>query len=329
MLKKQISLIGILLSLVLFPKLSNAQIVISPPAGGVDGTDIITACGSSDTQVLFTDGTSCAGDSGLTWTKTTDTLQIASLPKLTGVADDANSSEPALVIYPASGNFIEALVASVFTNGSTWTGLRLRSSNTGSASISSQIDGSSSTTALGLSAGSGGVSLSTSGKIELTADTVLSDGKALRTNTTTGNTVLFQVYDNDTGPGYVTWMTETNGNTPSVVIAPPAGGTTISVTSRYISSGAVPAVTDTSANSCGSGTQTIAGNDNAGKVTVIGSVGTSCTVTFATAFANAPSCTVSNETTANLSRATSTTGAVILAGTFLENDVLAYSCLGR
>lgn len=90
-----------------------------------------------------------------------------------------------------------------------------------------------------------------------------------------------------------------------------------------------PAVTDTSANSCGTGTQTIAGNDNAGKVTVIGSAGTSCTVTFATAFVNAPSCTVTNETSAALVRATSTTTTVVLAGVFAENDVLAYVCLGR
>ena len=93
--------------------------------------------------------------------------------------------------------------------------------------------------------------------------------------------------------------------------------------------GATASVSDTSADSCGTGTQTIVGNDNAGKVTVIGSAGTSCTVTFATAFTNAPSCTVTNETTAALVRATSATGTVILAGTFAQNDVLAYICIGR
>lgn len=101
-------------------------------------------------------------------------------------------------------------------------------------------------------------------------------------------------------------------------------GANVSITSTL-----TPAVSDTSANSCGTGTETIAGNDNAGKVTVIGSAGTSCTVTFATPFLNAPSCTVNNETTANLARATSTTTTVILAGTFLQNDVVSYICLGR
>jgi hypothetical protein len=38
---------------------------------------------------------------------------------------------------------------------------------------------------------------------------------------------------------------------------------------------------------------------------------------------------VSNETSAALARATSTTSAVVLAGTFAQNDVLAYVCLGR
>jgi hypothetical protein len=90
--------------------------------------------------------------------------------------------------------------------------------------------------------------------------------------------------------------------------------------------GAVPAVSNTSANSCGTTAATIVGTDQAGKVTVGATTGTSCTVTFATAFANAPPCVVNNETTANLARATSTTTAVILAGTFVAGDVLSYAC---
>lgn len=57
----------------------------------------------------------------------------------------------------------------------------------------------------------------------------LTNGTALRGSTTTAQTYKFQVYDNDTGPAYVDWATITNGNTPSVVIAPPAGGTTIEI----------------------------------------------------------------------------------------------------
>lgn len=105
--------------------------------------------------------------------------------------------------------------------------------------------------------------------------------------------------------------------------------TTANLAANLTINGSTPTVSDTSANSCGTGTQTIVGNNNVGKVTVIGSAGTSCTVTFTTAYANAPSCTVTNETTANLARSTSTTTTVILAGTFLENDVLSYICIGR
>lgn len=100
-------------------------------------------------------------------------------------------------------------------------------------------------------------------------------------------------------------------------------------TGRYTTSGTAPAVSNTSANSCGTTAATIAGNDNAFKVTVGATAGTSCTVTFNAAWSNAPSCSVSNETTANLSRATSTTTTVILAGTFVAGDVLAGACLGR
>lgn len=95
------------------------------------------------------------------------------------------------------------------------------------------------------------------------------------------------------------------------------------------SSTTAPAVSNTTANSCGTTAATIVGTDVSGKITVGATAGTSCTVTFTTAWTNAPACTVTNETTANLLRATSTTTTVILAGTMVAGDVLAYICLGR
>lgn len=90
-----------------------------------------------------------------------------------------------------------------------------------------------------------------------------------------------------------------------------------------------PTVADTSANSCGTGTQTIVGSDTAGKVTVIGSAGTSCTVTFGTAYTtNIPICVSTNETTAVVLKATATLTTVVLAGTFAQNDVIDYLCVG-
>lgn len=79
--------------------------------------------------------------------------------------------------------------------------------------------------------------------------------------------------------------------------------------------------------SCGT-SPAIAGNNTAGKVTTGTGAPTSCTVTFSSAWVNAPSCSVSNETTENLARATSTTTTVVLTGTFVAGDVLAYQCLG-
>lgn len=93
--------------------------------------------------------------------------------------------------------------------------------------------------------------------------------------------------------------------------------------------GTAPTVADTSANSCGSGTETIAGSDERGRVTVIGSSGTSCTVTFGTAYGTAPVCFAADETSGvMLAPPVTTTTTTILAGTFAQNDVIRYSCGG-
>lgn len=90
------------------------------------------------------------------------------------------------------------------------------------------------------------------------------------------------------------------------------------------SRGTTPAV----AGSCGT-SPTIVGTDVAGKVTTGTGSPTSCTITFATTWTNAPACMVTNETTPNLARAVSTTTTVILSGTLVAGDVLAYICFGR
>ena len=98
---------------------------------------------------------------------------------------------------------------------------------------------------------------------------------------------------------------------------------------HILGNGATPSVANVGVNSCGTTAATIAGTDTAGKVTVGATSGTECRITFAIAFTNAPSCTVSNETTANLTRTQSTTTTADLEGTFVGGDVLAYICLGR
>jgi len=46
-------------------------------------------------------------------------------------------------------------------------------------------------------------------------DLTVQNGGALRTDTTAADTLLFQAYDNDSGPAYVTFATLTAGNTPT------------------------------------------------------------------------------------------------------------------
>jgi len=79
--------------------------------------------------------------------------------------------------------------------------------------------------------------------------------------------------------------------------------------------------------SCGTG-PTSSGNDVAGKITLGTGGATGCVLTFNSPWTNPPACVVTNETTANLFRATSTKTQVTFSGTGLGGDVLAYLCLG-
>lgn len=58
----------------------------------------------------------------------------------------------------------------------------------------------------------------------VTGDIVLGNGNAIGTDTTDAHTAILQAYDVD-GTAYKTFATLTNGNTPSLSIAAPAGGT--------------------------------------------------------------------------------------------------------
>lgn len=84
------------------------------------------------------------------------------------------------------------------------------------------------------------------------------------------------------------------------------------------------AVSNTSANSCGTTAATIVGKDQSFKVTVGATSGTSCTVTFGAAFPSAPVC-FSKDGTVNLSTTESTT-TVIIAGVFSAGDVIKGIC---
>ena len=103
-----------------------------------------------------------------------------------------------------------------------------------------------------------------------------------------------------------------------------------SVTTRYVANGTAPSVANVGASSCGTSAATIAGNDNAGIVTVGATSGTQCRVTFTAAAPTRWQCIVNNEITANLARTTSISPTQMdFLGTFVGLDVLSYVCVPR
>jgi hypothetical protein len=92
--------------------------------------------------------------------------------------------------------------------------------------------------------------------------------------------------------------------------------------------GTAPAVSNTTANSCGTSAASLAGTDTTGIVTVGATSGTSCTITFVVAAPVRRQCVCTNETTpANIcGTAYLTTGTSKLVGTFVAADVLSYLC---
>jgi hypothetical protein len=79
---------------------------------------------------------------------------------------------------------------------------------------------------------------------------------------------------------------------------------------------------------CGTGTLATGSSDMAGKITTNTTGACTIVLTFGTAWGRAPSCAVNNETTANLSRSTTTTTTATLSGTTVTGDVWSYHCIG-
>lgn len=93
---------------------------------------------------------------------------------------------------------------------------------------------------------------------------------------------------------------------------------------HIVMTGTAPAV-----SSCGTGSPSVAGTDVAGRITIGTGTPSSCTLTFANAYATAPSCTVGDETTSLLLKGiASTTTLVITAVAFGNGDTISYICLG-
>ena len=133
---------------------------------------------------------------------------------------------------------------------------------------------------------------------------------------------LYQIGDGTTPGSNVALTINTSLQTGLGDTTPTA---TLTVGGHIHTSGTAPTI-----SACGAGTPSIVGNDNAGKVTIGTGVVTSCTLTFASSWTNAPACFANNETQILLTRATSTTTTVILdAAVTFDADVISYHCMGR
>ncbi len=107
-------------------------------------------------------------------------------------------------------------------------------------------------------------------------------------------------------------------------------GTYLATIFNYVTAGTTPSVADVGAASCGTTAATIAGNNNAGIVTVGATSGTQCRVTFTVTAPTRWQCIVNNETTANLARTTSVSNTQMdFLGTFVGGDVISYVCSPR
>lgn len=121
------------------------------------------------------------------------------------------------------------------------------------------------------------------------------------------------------------WETAGTGTDNGHVTLLPAGTGSIqfALSGHVRGTGTAPTV----GGSCGT-SPSIVGTDLGGKLTTGTVAPTSCTITYARAYTNAPSCAANNETTANLVKAISTTTTLILSGTFVASDVLTWICVG-
>lgn len=104
-----------------------------------------------------------------------------------------------------------------------------------------------------------------------------------------------------------------------------------SINGRIVATGAAPAAT-----TCGT-LPVVAGNDNAGTITIGTGTPGACTLTFNVAFANVPTCYFNDQTTVGVTSGATTYKVVETASavtvTFQINtvngDVITYLCIGR
>lgn len=161
----------------------------------------------------------------------------------------------------------------------------------------------------------------------------LGNGGALRPDTTTAHGYELQVYDVN-GTAMRPWAAVVNGDAPGAALTIPSTGTltidATSVSSWFTATGTTPAVANVGADSCGTSAAAIAGENNAGRVTVGATAGTQCRITTTVTAPTAWECTASNTTTAALARCVPVdTTHFDLVGVFTAGDVISYVAFAR
>ncbi len=202
--------------------------------------------------------------------------------------------EPALLLAPATGTEGSLIVASEFVSASAYSGLMVNAYSDG-MQRSVDLDTFDKDTPGG--AGVSGLTI------------------------TTGSTGL----DLYAEAGAIT--IGASGAQP-FTINRPTTAPTLSVAQFISGSGSAPAVSNTSADSCGTDAATIAGTDVTGVVTVGATSGTDCTLTFVNMAPTRRQCWANNESSAALVRAVYVdTLHSKLQGVFAAGALISYGCL--
>ena len=99
---------------------------------------------------------------------------------------------------------------------------------------------------------------------------------------------------------------------------------------HLISSGTVPTIANNDCGTTAQGTVTTLSTDVSGSITVGTLTVTSCAMTFAKAWTNAPNCVVIDDTNVLAVKAsTSTTKLTITSSTSMSSDVISFVCIGN
>lgn len=239
----------------------------------VGGGSFSTICsGSSTTQILFNDAGACAGDAAMVFTKSTAGRQYVAVTSNTGPAlklggddtdgsgatlilasDGQNASQPELQFWSSNGTMVSPTANSAGDSINLikffgYDGTSFRSS----ARIVTAVPSSGTVSTNHVP---GEIKIYTSSDIaedvlsltvgnallQPTGDILVANGKALKSDTTTAHTMLISGFDVNAA-AYIPFITVTNANTPTFIIAPSGDGT-VSIQGTYKSNDGSSGVT--------------------------------------------------------------------------------------